>query len=224
MQLDAYCTVVGRRYETTFKLRPVISIFERNEMTECPRKPQQPNSVGIIWHIQPFPTQSARSVSYQFFFRLCASSQFYSQGTVNCMRRTLFFESDHATISGRFPVWQVWTGNWRDVLRSAETFQSRAPFRSFILDFFCFLTRHSPFLWNLITCSLVVTGCWFAASHYALNSSMNTSNTLLCLHVHIVNRQIIHGARYPDHFYTKSTDTNGYIPIILGCSNFVDHM
>ena len=47
----------------------------------------------------------------------------FFQGTVNSMRRTLFFESDHATMSGRFSVWTMWTGNCRDVLRSAETFQ-----------------------------------------------------------------------------------------------------
>ena len=96
IQLDAYCAVVWRRFEATFKLRPVIPIFERNEMTECPRKSRQPTSIGITWYIQPFSTLSASSVSYQFFFRSCASSRFSSQGTVNSMRRTLFFESDHA--------------------------------------------------------------------------------------------------------------------------------
>ena len=39
IQLDAHCAVVWRRFEATFKQRPVIHIFERNEMTECPRKP-----------------------------------------------------------------------------------------------------------------------------------------------------------------------------------------
>ena len=34
IQLDAYRAVVWRRFEATFKLRPVIPIFERNEMTE----------------------------------------------------------------------------------------------------------------------------------------------------------------------------------------------
>ena len=57
IQLDAYRAVA------TFKLRPVIPIFERNEMTECPIKPRQPTSIGITWHIQPFSMQSARSVS-----------------------------------------------------------------------------------------------------------------------------------------------------------------
>ena len=33
IQLDAYCAAVWRRFEATFKLRPVIPIFERNEMT-----------------------------------------------------------------------------------------------------------------------------------------------------------------------------------------------
>ena len=91
IQLEAYCAMVWRWFEAIFKLRPVISIFERNEMTECPRKPQQPASKGISWHIQPFSTQSARSVSYQFFFHSCASSWFSSQRTVNSMRRTLLW-------------------------------------------------------------------------------------------------------------------------------------
>ena len=76
IQLDAYCAVVWRRFEATFKLRPVIPIFERNEMTECPWKTQL-TSRGITWHIQPFSAQAARSVSYRFFFRLRASSMFY---------------------------------------------------------------------------------------------------------------------------------------------------
>ena len=54
IQLDAYRAVVCRRFEATFKLRPMIPIFERNEMTECPIKPRQPTSIGITWHIQPF--------------------------------------------------------------------------------------------------------------------------------------------------------------------------
>ena len=93
IQLDAYCAVVWRLFEATFKLQPVIPIFERNEMTECPRKPRQPTSRGITWHIQPFSTQSARSVSYRFFFCSCASSvffpedsQFYEKDTLLCIR------------------------------------------------------------------------------------------------------------------------------------------
>ena len=70
IQLDACCATLWRRFEATLKLRPMIPIFERNEITECPRKPRQPTSVGITWHIQPFSTKSARSVSYLFFF-LC---------------------------------------------------------------------------------------------------------------------------------------------------------
>ena len=147
--LYAYFTVVWCRYEATFKLRPVIPIFERNEMTECPRKPQQPTSIGITWQIQPFSMQSARSVSYRFFFRSCASSRFYSQGIVNSKKRTPFFESDHATMSGRLSVWMMWTGNCRDVLRSTETFQSRTLFSSFILDFFLFPNRVFTFLMKL---------------------------------------------------------------------------
>ena len=34
-----------------------------DEMTECPIKPRQPTSIRITWHIQPFSTQSAHSVS-----------------------------------------------------------------------------------------------------------------------------------------------------------------
>ena len=184
IQLDAYCTVVWRWYEVTFKLRPVIPIFERKEMTECPRKSRQPTSIGIQWHIQPYSTQSARSVSYRFNFRSCAFSRFSSQETVNSMR-TLFFESDHAPMSVRFSVWIMWTGNCRNVLRSAESFQALAPFSSFILKFFCFLTEHSLSLWNWIMGFLAVTGCWFAASHCALNNSMTPSNTLLCRHIYI---------------------------------------
>ena len=187
MQHDAYCTVVWRRYETTFKLRPVIPIFGRSEMTECPRKPWQPTSIGITWYIQPFSMQSVRNFWYWFFFCLCASSQFSSQGTVYFMKRTVFFESDHTTMSGNFSFWIMWTGNCRDVLRPTETFQSLAPFSSFIMEFFCFLTRHSPSLWNWIMGSLAVTGCWFAASHCALNNSLTPSNILLCHHVYILS-------------------------------------
>ena len=68
IQLDAYCDVIWRWFEATFKVRPVIPIFERNKMTECPRKPRQPTSIGITWHIQPFSMQSTCRVSYRFFF------------------------------------------------------------------------------------------------------------------------------------------------------------
>ena len=80
IQLDAYCAAVWRRFEVTFKLRPVIPIFERNEITQCLRKPRQPTSIEIPWHIQPFSTQSARSVSKRFFFHSCASSRFFPRG------------------------------------------------------------------------------------------------------------------------------------------------
>ena len=134
--LKTFCSwpnPIWRRYEATFKLRPLIPIFERNEITECPRKPQQPTSIGISWHIQPFSSLWARSVSYRFFFYLCASSWFSFQGTVNSIRRILFFELDYTTMFGQFSVWMMWTGNCRDVLRSTETFQSLAPISSFIL-------------------------------------------------------------------------------------------
>ena len=88
-------------------------------------------------------------------------------------------------MSGHFSVWIMWTGNCRDVLRSAETFQSLAPFSSFILGGFYFLTGHSLSLRNWIMGSLAVIDCWFAVSHCALNNSIITSNTLLCRHVYI---------------------------------------
>ena len=133
IKLDTCCAMVWRLFKTAFKLRPVIPILERNEMTECPRKPRQPTLIGITWHIQHFSTQSARSILYWFFFRSCASSRFSSPGTINSMRRTVFFESDHATMPGRFSIRIMWTGNCRDFFRSAETFQSLAPFSSFTL-------------------------------------------------------------------------------------------
>ena len=37
----------------------------------------------------------------------------------------------------------------------------------------------------------------------------------MCTSEAIVDMQIIHGARYPDHFYTTSTVLNRYIPIII---------
>ena len=97
-------------------------------------------------------------------------------------RDSQFFESDNTTITSCFSVWITWTGNCRDILRSTETFQSLAPFSSFILEFFLF---SSPSLRNWIMGSLAVTGCWFAASHCALSNSMTTCNTLLCHHVYI---------------------------------------
>ena len=89
IQLDAYCVVVWR-FEATFKLQPVIPIFERNKMTECPRKPWQPTSVRITWLIQSFSMQSACSVSYRFFLPLVCflsvffpgDSQYYEEDTV----------------------------------------------------------------------------------------------------------------------------------------------
>ena len=228
IQLDAYCAVVWRRFEATFKLRPVNTIFERNEMTECPRKPRQPASIRITWHIQPFSTQSARSVSYRFFFCSYASSRFSSQGTDNSMRRTVFFESEHAKMSGHFSVWIMWTGNNRDVFWSAETFQSLAPFSSFILGFFCFLTGHSPSMRNWIMGSLAVIGCWFAVSHCAFNNTMTTSNTLLCHHVYIwsdcghadslrkVPRSLLHNKHrsesvYPHNFRLVTFGKRSYV-------------
>ena len=218
IQLDACYTVVWRQFEATFKLRLVIPIFERKEMTDCPRKPQRPTSIRIPWHIPPFSTQSARSVSYRLFSRSCASSWFSSQGTVNSMRRTIFCESDHATMSGHFSVCIMWTGNCRDVFRAAETFQSLVPFSSFILGFFCFPTGHSPSLRNWIMSSVAVIGCWFAVSHYVA----------MCTSEAIVDMQIVHGARYPDRFYMMSTGPNRYIShnfklVAFGKRSYVDY-
>ena len=93
IQLDAYCTMVWRRFEETFKLWPVITIFERKEMTECPIKPRQPTSIGITWHIQPFP-RSRHAVGTQclvsvFLPLVCflpvfftGDSQFYEEDTL----------------------------------------------------------------------------------------------------------------------------------------------
>ena len=78
IQLDRCCAVVWRRFEATFKLRPVTPIFERNEITECPRKPRKPTSRWITWHIQTFSTQSARSVSYRFFLPLIYAYHIYA--------------------------------------------------------------------------------------------------------------------------------------------------
>ena len=144
------------------------------------------------------------------------------------MRRTFLFESDHATMSGCFSVWIMWIGNGRDVLRSTETFQSLAPFSSFILRFFCFLTGHSPSLRNWIMDSLVVTGCWFAGHIVLLTTlwpPLTPWNVAVCTPEAIVDMQIVHGTRYSDHFYTISTGQNRYIPIILGWLHLVrDHM
>ena len=106
IQLNAYFTVLGRRFEVTFKLRPVILIFERNEeMTECPRKSRQPTAIGITWHCQLFSNQPARSVSYRFFFHSCASSRFSSQETVNSMRKALLW------IGQRYNIWPLFCLN-----------------------------------------------------------------------------------------------------------------
>ena len=77
-----------------------------------------------------FHTVSTQCLAVVFLPLVCFLPVF-SQGTVNSMRRTLFFESDHATMSGCFSVWIMWTENWRDGLRSAETFQSQACSGSF---------------------------------------------------------------------------------------------
>ena len=155
IQFDTYCAMFWRRFEATFKLQP---IFERNEMNECPRKPRQPTSIGITWQIQPFSTQLARNVSYRFFFHSCASPRFSFLGTVNSMRRTVFFESDHTTMSGHFSVWIMWTGNCRD-----ETFHSLAPFSSFILGFFLFPHRTFTFLeklnYGFLGCNRLLVCC-----------------------------------------------------------------
>ena len=67
IQLDAYCAVVWRRFETTFNLRPVVPISERNEMSECPWKPRQSTSQGSHVISNPFP-RSQHAVSPSGFF------------------------------------------------------------------------------------------------------------------------------------------------------------
>ena len=177
-----------------------------------------------------FGTQSARSGTQclvAVFLPLVCFLPVFFPGTVNSMRRTLFFQSDHATMSGCFSVWIMWTGNCRDVLRSAETFQSIAPFSSFILGFFCFLIGHSPSLRNWIMGSLAVIDCCLL-SHIVLLTTLLSPLTpcyvTMCTSEAIVDMQIIRGAKYPDHFYTTSTGPNWYIPIILGWLHLVrDH-
>ena len=140
----------------------------RNTVPAAANTCLQPTSIGITWHLQPFFTQLACNVLYRFFFRSRASSRFSSQGTVNSIRRTHFFELNHTSMSGHFSVWIMWTGNYRDILRSAETYQSLTPFSSFIFEFFYFLI-------DWIEGSLAITGCWFTVSHCVLNNSMTTS-------------------------------------------------
>ena len=94
IQLDAYCTVVWRRFEATFKLWPVIPIFERNEMTECPRKPRQPTSVGITYHYPNlFHTVGTQCLVVVFLPLVCflpvfflGDSQFYEEDTLLWIR------------------------------------------------------------------------------------------------------------------------------------------
>ena len=78
IQLDAYCAVVWRWFEATFKLRPGIPIFEKKVNDWVSKKTMTTNlnrnhmAYPTLFHA--VSTQSARSVSYRFFFRLCASS------------------------------------------------------------------------------------------------------------------------------------------------------
>ena len=50
-----------------------IYIFERNEITDCPRKPREPISIGITWHTVFLPL-----VCLVF---LLGDSQFYEDHT-----------------------------------------------------------------------------------------------------------------------------------------------
>ena len=149
MQHEASWTVVWRRWKSLFKHRSVMLNFKTKEMTESPRNPQHPNSIGITLHVYPFSTQSSCSDTYQFFFRSRASFMFSSKGKVSSVRKTLF-EWDHIT-SGRLSVRATSTGHCKDVIRSTETFQSLAPISSFLLDVVCFFfTGLLPSLWNWI--------------------------------------------------------------------------
>ena len=58
-----------------------------------------------------------------------------------------------------------------------------------------------------------------------LSSSLTPCYVAICTSGAIVDMQIVDGARYPDHFFTRSADPNRYIPIILGWSHLIwDHM
>ena len=125
-------------------------------------------STGITRLIQPFSSQSVRCVLYLFSFHSYVSSQFSFQVTVNYVRRILFFESDHATMFGRFSIWMMWTGNCSDVLRSTKTFQSLAPFSSFILEVFLFHHRAFTFLvklnYRFLRCKRLMVCCFTLCS------------------------------------------------------------
>ena len=144
------------------------------------------------------------------------------------MRRTVFFESDHATLSGHFSVWIMWTGNCRDVLRTAETFQSLAPFSSFILGFFLFPHRTFTGHWETELwrpwLSLIAGLLCHIVLLTTLLSPLTPCYVTMCTSEAIVDMQIVRGAKFPDHFYTTSPGPNWYIPIILGWSHLVrDH-
>ena len=154
-----YIELVWRRYEATFKLRSVIPLFEINEMTEYPRKRRQPTSIGITWHIQVFSTQSTRRVLYRFSLHSCASSRFSSQGTVNSIRRILFW------IGPCYHVWPLFClndVNW-NMLRSTGTFQSLARFSSFISEVFSFPHWAFTFLvklnYGILGCNRLLVCC-----------------------------------------------------------------
>ena len=97
---------------------------------------RHPTSIGITY-VHFLSMQSARCDLIRFFFCLvlffvcfvfwwvfffffclvfcfCSfvSSLFSSQGIVNSVRRTLFLESDHITMSGCLSIWMMCTGNY----------------------------------------------------------------------------------------------------------------
>ena len=127
-------------------------------MTECPIKPRQPTSIGITWHIQPFSTLSKRSrhaVTRSGFSSACVLPPgFFSQGTVNSLGRTLFFESDRATMSGRFSVWLMWTGNCRVVLRFFVSSQDICALNNSIKTSNTLLCRH-VYIWSDVDMQIV---------------------------------------------------------------------
>ena len=186
IQLDAYCAMVWRQYEATFKLRPVILIFERNKITECPRKPQKPTLLGITLYIQPslFYTVGTQCLILVFLPLVCLLLVFFPGDSQFYVEDTLIW------IGPCYNVWPLFClnhVNWKleRCLEIHWNFPVLAPFSSFLSKFFCFLSGHSPSFWNWIMGSLAVTDCWFAVSHCALNNSMTTFNTLLCRHAYI---------------------------------------
>ena len=148
IQVDAYCIMVWRLYEATFKLCILTPIFKETKWLSVLE------NHGIT---NPFPHSTLSHFYFSFAwmphpgFLPRGQSILWGGHTLNCTTLLCL-----VTL-----VW-MWTGNCRDVLRSTEPFQSLAPFSSFILKDF-FPLRAFTFLMKL---------------NCALNNSMTTSNIL----------------------------------------------